>query len=85
MSKDQVLGAVILVVSVVGLVAYGWLLYAFPMITLQVTAFIAVGVVLVIGAWIGWVMATTPPPAPLEAEPAATVPAAAETKTEGGS
>ena len=84
MSRDQVLGAVILVASIVVVVVYAWLLYAVPMITLQVTAFIAVGAVLVIAAWIGWTMATTPPPAPLEPEPTVTSPRETETKTQGG-
>jgi predicted DNA-binding transcriptional regulator len=66
MSKDQVYGGIILVVSLVGLVLYSWLLYAFATIVLQITAFVAVALVLVIAAWIGWTMATTPPPAPLE-------------------
>ena len=66
MNKDQAIGAVILVGSVVGVALYAWLLYAFAMVVLQITAFIAVAAVLVILAWIGWTMATTPPPAPFE-------------------
>jgi predicted DNA-binding transcriptional regulator len=66
MNKDQVIGAVILVASVIGLILYTWLLYAYPTVVLQITAFVAVATVLVIFAWIGWTMATTPPPAPLE-------------------
>jgi predicted DNA-binding transcriptional regulator len=69
MSKDQSFGAAILVVSVLGIAVYGWLLYAYSIIVLQVTAFIAVAGVLAIAAWIGYTMATTPPPAPLESEP----------------
>jgi len=68
MSKDQAIGAVILAASVIGLVLYTWLLYAFALVVLQVTAFIAVAAVLVILAWIGWTMTTTPPPAPFEPE-----------------
>lgn len=83
MSRDRVFGAIVLVVSVVGIVVYGWLLYAFPTIVLQITAFVAVGLVLAIAAWIGGVMATTPSPAPLEPETTATT-VAAETKTEVG-
>jgi predicted DNA-binding transcriptional regulator len=49
-----------------------WLLYAYSIVVLQITAFIAVAGVLVILAWIGWTMATTPPPAPLEPEPVTT-------------
>jgi predicted DNA-binding transcriptional regulator len=69
MSKDQMYGAVILLVSVVGLVVYAGLLYVYPVVILQITAFVAVALVLVILGWIGWTMATTPPPAPLETEP----------------
>jgi predicted DNA-binding transcriptional regulator len=38
------------------------------MLTLQLTGFIAVGAVLGILAWIGYTLATTPPPKPIEAE-----------------
>ena len=66
MSKDQMMGAGILVVSLAVLVIYTWLLYDYALIVLQITAFIAVAGVLLIMAWIGWTMATTPPPAPIE-------------------
>ena len=66
MNKDQAIGAVILIASVAGIAVYGWLLYAYPMIVLQVTAFLAVAAVLIILAWIGWTMATTPPPEPMD-------------------
>ena len=69
MNKDQSIGAIILVASVVGILVYAWLIYTFPLIVLQITAFLAVAAVLVILAWIGWTMATTPPPTPLEPEP----------------
>jgi predicted DNA-binding transcriptional regulator len=69
MSKDQIYGALILLVSIVGLVVYTLLLYWYPVVVLQITAFIAVALVLVIMGWIGYTMATTPPPAPLEVEP----------------
>jgi predicted DNA-binding transcriptional regulator len=68
MSKDQAIGAAILVASAVGLVVYAYLLYMFPTIVLQLTAFVGVALVLVILGWIGWTMATTPPPAPLDME-----------------
>lgn len=72
MNKDQGIGALILVASIVGIVVYTWLLFTYPIRVLQITAFIAVALVLVIAAWIGWTMATTPPPAPLEPEPPTT-------------
>jgi hypothetical protein len=66
MIKDQAWGALILISSLAGLVVYSWLLYAYPTLILQATAFVAVALICVILAWIGWTMATTPPPAPLE-------------------
>jgi len=69
MSRDQSFGAIILFVSVLGIAVYAWLLYTYSVVVLQVTAFIAVAGILAIAAWIGYTMATTPPPAPLEAEP----------------
>ena len=72
MNKDQGIGAVILVASIIGVIVYAWLLFTYAIVVLQITAFIAVALVLVILAWIGWTMATTPPPAPLEPEPPTT-------------
>jgi predicted DNA-binding transcriptional regulator len=68
MNKDQGIGAVVLVASIAGIVVYAWLLFTYAIVILQITAFIAVAAILVIAAWIGWTMATTPPPAPLEPE-----------------
>jgi predicted DNA-binding transcriptional regulator len=68
MNKDQGIGAVLLAGSVVGVVLYAWLLYSYAVLVLQITAFVVVAAVLVILGWIGWTMATTPPPAPLELE-----------------
>ena len=71
MSNDRALGSGILAVSVVGIIIYGVLLYLWPTAILEITAFLAVTVVLGILAWIGWTMATTPPPEPItEAAPA---------------
>jgi predicted DNA-binding transcriptional regulator len=69
MTKDQKWGALILAASIVGLIVYSWLLYAYAILILQVTAFVAVAAICLIAAWIGWTMATTPPPTPLETEP----------------
>jgi predicted DNA-binding transcriptional regulator len=74
-SKDQGIGGAILAVCVI--VAIGFVvLIAVPMdglatatirldavLVLVSIAFIAI---LAIGAWIGWTMATTPPPKPIE-------------------
>ncbi len=68
MSKDQLLGVLILLGAVAVLGIYGWLIYA----GLSWYAFFIVATVAVVGvmgiiAWIGYTMATTPPPAPIEA------------------
>lgn len=70
MNRDQAIGWAVLAASVAVIIVYGWLLYAFPMLVLQVTAFIAVAAILGVLAWIGWIMATTPPPTPIEGEAA---------------
>ena len=68
MVDDRVTGGAILVVSLGGIVAYFWLLFMSPWawLTVQVSAFLAVGMMLLIMAWIGYTLATTPPPMPLE-------------------
>ena len=67
-SKDQGIGVAILVGCLLGIVIYFWLVFFSPwsLLILQLTGFIAVGGILGIGAWIGWTMATTPPPKPIE-------------------
>ena len=68
MSKDQALGSMILLVSILGIAAYFYLTFLSPWIilTIQISAFIAVAAILLIIAWIGYTLATTPPPTPLE-------------------
>ncbi|EMR73323.1 putative transcription regulator [Thaumarchaeota archaeon SCGC AB-539-E09] len=68
MVNDRVLGWGILVGSIAGIIVYFWLLFMSPwaLLTLQVSALAAVGVILLIMAWIGYTLATTPPPMPLE-------------------
>jgi len=66
LNSDQVLGAFILVGSIIGVVVYGVLLYYIPIWTLQVSAFLAVAFAFGILAWIGYTLATTPPPKPIE-------------------
>ncbi len=58
---------VILAGSVLGIVAYAALLLFFSLIILEITALVGVVVLLGILAWIGWTMATTPPPEPIAA------------------
>jgi predicted DNA-binding transcriptional regulator len=68
MSSDRALGGGILVGSLAGLVIYFWLVFMSPWswLTIQVSAFLAVAMVLLIMAWIGYTLATTPPPMPIE-------------------
>jgi len=65
---DRVLGGVILVGSLLGVACYFWLVFLSPwsLLVVQVSAFAAVAVALLIVAWIGYTLATTPPPMPLE-------------------
>ena len=68
MNRDQVIGALILVASVIGIIVYGWILFftEWTTLLLQITGFVAVAAVLGILAWIGYTLATTPPPKPIE-------------------
>jgi len=63
-----VIGALILVASVIGIIVYGWILFftEWTILLLQITGFVAVAAVLGILAWIGYTLATTPPPKPIE-------------------
>lgn len=69
MANDRALGGGILGGSILGIIVYGLLLYFFPTIILEITAFVAVVILLGILAWIGWTMATTPPPEPIAEVP----------------
>jgi predicted DNA-binding transcriptional regulator len=53
--------------SLAGIAVYGWLLTSpYHLAILKLTAFVAVAGVLGILAWIGYTLATTPPPKPIE-------------------
>ncbi|MFQ6080484.1 MAG: transcriptional regulator [Candidatus Bathyarchaeia archaeon] len=69
MDRDQFVGVLLLLVCVVVAVGYLVGLFLFPSIQFWLIAapvVIAFMVVLSIGAWIGWTMATTPSPEPIE-------------------
>lgn len=68
MYKDQVLGVLLLVGGVIGILLYWWLIFfsEWAFLTLKLTGFIAVAGVLGIIAWIGYTLASTPPPKPIE-------------------
>ncbi len=81
-SKDQTLGALIFIVCLVVAVLYFIaLFFTGPVLNwlgasqlfegvrywlVAIPVFIALIAILAIGAWIGWTMATTPPPKPIE-------------------
>jgi predicted DNA-binding transcriptional regulator len=68
MSRDQVVGWGLVALSIIVIVVYGYVLFATPYAIqlLQLTAIIAVAGVFGILAWIGYTLATTPPPKPIE-------------------
>ncbi|MFZ8806937.1 MAG: transcriptional regulator [Pyrobaculum sp.] len=68
MHRDKAIGAGLMAVGVIGILLYGWLVFFSPWQTfiLQLTAFVAVAAVLGILAWVGYALATTPPPKPIE-------------------
>ena len=65
MTNDKTIGAAILSGSVLGIIVYGGLLIFRPLLMLEISAFLAIAVLGGILAWIGWTMATTPPPEPV--------------------
>ena len=68
MSRDQIIGVGLLIVSIIVIIVYGWLVFftEWSLLILQITGFIAVAGVFGILAWIGYTLATTPPPKPIE-------------------
>ena len=68
MDKDKLIGVLLVIGGIAGIVIYGLLLWNYTMTVLAITAFVAVAAILGIVAWIGWTMATTPPPPPIEVE-----------------
>ncbi|MEM0043168.1 MAG: transcriptional regulator [Sulfolobales archaeon] len=67
MSRDQLLGLVLLAGSIVAVLVYGYLLMSpFSDLVIKITLFIGVLVVFGVLAWIGYTLATTPPPKPIE-------------------
>lgn len=68
MSSDKMVGGLLLVVSIIVIIVYGYLVFMtdYAMLLLELTGFIAVAAVFGILAWIGYTLATTPPPKPIE-------------------
>ncbi|MEB3755886.1 MAG: transcriptional regulator [Desulfurococcales archaeon] len=68
MNKDQGIGWSLAIVSVIVIILYAWGVFAttYDILLLKLTGFIAVAGVFGILAWIGYTLATTPPPKPIE-------------------
>ena len=70
MVNDKSTGSLLFIIGLAGILIYGYLLFFYnesmTTLILQITAFIAVAMILAIIAWIGYTMATTPPPEPLD-------------------
>ena len=70
MASDKSTGALLLIIGLAGILLYAWLLFFYDTsmttLILQLTSFLGVAVILAIIAWIGYTMATTPPPEPLD-------------------
>ncbi len=78
MVSDRTIGIILMVVSAIVILAYFWLLFIppsihIPLLNVTITEFIIrltvmIGVLGVFGilAWIGYTLATTPPPKPIE-------------------
>jgi len=66
MNTDQILGAVIMIISILAIIVYGYLIFMYPLIVLQITVFLVIAVILGILAWIGYTLLITPAPKPVE-------------------
>jgi len=67
-SRDQVIGFLILLVSAAVILAYIYLIFLtdFYLLLLKITAAVSVAGVFGVLGWIGYTLATTPPPKPIE-------------------
>jgi predicted DNA-binding transcriptional regulator len=68
MSKDKYIGILLIAVSAIVIVLYGYILFltSYSGILIELTAFIAILGIFGIVGWIGYTLATTPPPKPIE-------------------
>ncbi len=69
--KDQAIGGLIFTICIIIAISYTVALFlpaleAIRLWLIAIPVFIAFVAILGIGAWIGWTMATTPPPKPIE-------------------
>ena len=67
-ASDKAIGLLLLIISVLVIAVYGYILFftSYSLLLLEITAFVIVAVVFGVLAWIGYTLATTPPPKPIE-------------------
>jgi len=70
MSRDQLIGIGLVIISILAVLIYAYLVFLTPpelsFLVLKLTVFLAFLAVFGILAWIGYTLATTPPPKPIE-------------------
>ncbi len=70
MGKDQIIGALLLTLSIAVILAYGYLIFLYEesiaILLLKITGFLAVLAIFGVLGWIGYSLATTPSPKPME-------------------
>ncbi|MCC6010817.1 MAG: transcriptional regulator [Desulfurococcaceae archaeon] len=68
MSRDQLIGVLLVTASIIVVIVYGYLILSprYWEIVVKATLILAVVVVCGIIGWIGYTLATTPPPKPIE-------------------
>ncbi|MEM4576204.1 MAG: hypothetical protein QW701_01935 [Candidatus Nezhaarchaeales archaeon] len=71
MAKDKMVGGGLLALSIIVVIVYLWLVFFPPfsgvdLFVLKLTGAVAIVVVFAIVGWIGYTLATTPPPKPIE-------------------
>ena len=65
---DKTTGWILTIASILGIIIYFYLIFISPWssLTIQISAFLAVGAILLIIGWIGYTLAATPPIIPFE-------------------
>lgn len=71
MHKDQLIGIGLILISVAVIILYGYLMFGpvpqiWSALALRITMFLIIAVLFGILGWVGYTLATTPPPKPIE-------------------
>ena len=68
MSRDRILGVTMVIISLIVIIAYGYIMFLTPYweSLLRITNFLIILLLFGILGWIGYTLATTPPPKPVE-------------------